>query len=194
MYIPSYDFGLFDIDAFSELQAQEFGAMTRFSANTPVSYVDFSLNQLYGLLDRSNPFPYISRQPTEQIIPRELQDFFRFQQGGDVSVYPSGTLPPELQRQGSPVATGNKKMCDPNDKSFWGYTKRLLGVCCTQGITPDGKNCTLHSDDSSVGTTTPSGDRIGDQTKSRFDDLPEGAGTLLIGVIVVVLLILFVRK
>jgi hypothetical protein len=192
MYIPSYDFGIFDIDAFSELQANEYGAMTRFSGNTPVSYVDFSLNQLYGLLNPSNPYPYISRQPTQTIIPRELQDFFA--QKDKVIVYPSGTVPPELQRQGPPVAQGNKVMCDPNDTSWSGYTKRLLGICCTQGISPDGKSCTLHSDDSSVGTTTPSGERIGDVTAAWFGSLPQGAGVFLIGIAVVILLILFVRK
>jgi hypothetical protein len=47
MYIPSYDFRIFDIPFFSPLQAQEFGADTTFSASTPISYIDYSFNQLF---------------------------------------------------------------------------------------------------------------------------------------------------
>lgn len=47
MYIPSYDFRIFDIPFFSPLQAQEFGADTTFSASTPLSYIDNSFNQLF---------------------------------------------------------------------------------------------------------------------------------------------------
>lgn len=194
MYIPSNDFSLFDIPYFSELQANEYGIATRFNANTPASFVDFSLNQLYNLTDPNNRNPYISRRPVStSIIPDELQDFFRLMQSRDnITVYPSGTTPPELQRKGPPVQAGAKRMCDPNDKSWAEWTRRLLGICCTQGITPDGTQCTLHSDDSSVGTINPSGDRV-DPTK-WFEGLPQGAGVFLIGIVIVILLILFVRK
>lgn len=47
MYIPSYDFRIFDIPFFSPLQAQEFGADTTFSASTPLSYIDNSFQQLF---------------------------------------------------------------------------------------------------------------------------------------------------
>src|SRR5215510_11130766 len=47
MLVPSYDFRIFDIPFFSPLQAQEFGADTTFSASTPLSYVDYSFNQLF---------------------------------------------------------------------------------------------------------------------------------------------------
>ncbi len=47
MYIPSYDFRIFDIPYFSPLQAQEFGADTTFSASTPLGYIDNSFNQLF---------------------------------------------------------------------------------------------------------------------------------------------------
>lgn len=191
MYIPSYDFGLFDIDAFSELQANEYGAMTRFSANTPTSYVDFSLNQLYNLLNPSNPNPYISRMPqTTSIIPQELQQFFQQRQGDAITVYPSGVTPPELQHQGAPVTQATKRVCTEAD-GFW---KRLLGICCIQAVTPDGKDCALHSDDSSVGTVTPSGGRVDLTSALGFQSLPQGAGVFLIGILILVLLILFVRK
>lgn len=198
MYIPNFDFGLFEIPYFSELQANEYGIATRFNANTPASYVDLSLNQLFNLMNPNNPQPYISRRPiAAEIFPRELQDFFmsgNFAQKDNITVYPAGTVPPELQRQGPPVQTGGKRMCNPNDTSWAEYTRRLLGICCTQGITPDGRECTLLSNDSSVGTTTPSGDRIGDATSKFFTGLPQGAGVFLIGIAIIVLLILFARR
>jgi hypothetical protein len=48
MYVPSYDFRIFDIPFFSPLQAQEFGADTTFSASTPINYIDYSFNQLFS--------------------------------------------------------------------------------------------------------------------------------------------------
>lgn len=187
MNIPSYDFGLFEIPYFSELQANEYGIATRFQANTPTSYVDFSLNQLYNLMNPANPNPYLARRPnTAQIIPDELQNFF--QQRDNITVYPSGTTPPELQRQGAPVSQGGKRVCTDSDP-FW---KRLLGICCIQAVTPDGKQCAQVNDDSSVGTVSPSGDRV--NAADLLKGLPQGSGVFLLGIIIIVLLILFVRK
>ena len=192
MLIPSYDFGLFDIREFSPLQAQEFGADTYFSANTPQSYVNFALNQLTGLTQPNNPMPYLSQsalRTAPSIIPQELQDFFQ-QKPDNITVYPNGTLPPDLQHQGKPVPQGGKYVCGPND-GFW---KRLLGICCIQAVSADGKDCVLHSDDSSVGTVNPSGGRVDLTSPLSLGALPQGAGVFLLGIIILVLLILFVRK
>jgi hypothetical protein len=62
MLTPSYDFNLFNLDQFSPLLANELGAGTSFSAADPTSYVDYSLNQLSGLLQPYNPLPYLSNQ------------------------------------------------------------------------------------------------------------------------------------
>lgn len=189
MYIPSYDFGLFDIREFSPLQAQEFGADTYFSANTPVSFVNYAINQLSGLIDPSNPAPYQNNSAiASPIIPYELQQFF--QQKDNITVYPSGITPPELQKKGAPVKQGAKYVCGPND----GFFKRLLGICCIQAVSADGKECVLHSDDNSVGTVNPSGDRVDLTSALGLSALPQGAGVFLIGIIILVLLILFVRK
>src|SRR5262245_39653048 len=59
---PSYDFRLFDIGWVSPLQANEFGAATSFRASDPTSFVDFSLNQLAGLLNPRAANPYPQRQ------------------------------------------------------------------------------------------------------------------------------------
>lgn len=52
MEFPSFDFELFRIPFFSPLQAQEFGSITSYQANTPVQYADFSLSQLFA---QTNP-------------------------------------------------------------------------------------------------------------------------------------------
>jgi hypothetical protein len=187
MYIPSYDFQLFDIPSFSELQANEFGVATHFSANTPVSFVDYSLNRLLGLTQPGNTAPYEQRQFPAVMYPYSMQDFFRgLQQRDNVTVYPSGTLPPELQ--GTPKQSTLPK-CGPEHPWYWRY----LGWCCPFIVTADNK-CMMVSDDSSVGTQTPSGERATDKIASAFGSLPQGAGIFLIGVLVVILLILFVRR
>lgn len=57
-YIPSFDFNLFSIPWISPLQAGEYGAETTFRANTPLSYVDYSLSQLQGILNPMQSYPY----------------------------------------------------------------------------------------------------------------------------------------
>lgn len=191
MLIPSYDFGLFDIREFSPLQAQEFGADTYFSANTPISYVNYAINQLTGLTQPDNPLPYISQgalRTASPIIPEELQYFF--QQRDNITVYPSGTTPPELQHKGAPVKEGTKRMCTDAD-AMW---KKIFGVCCMPPTQAVGDKCVLHSDDSSVGTVTPSGERVDLTSALGLSALPQGAGVFLIGIIILVLLVLFVRK
>jgi|SRR5215813_1496785 len=184
MLIPSYDFGLFDIREFSPLQAQEFGADTYFSANTPLNYVDFALNQFSGLTQPLNPTPYIanSSDVVPTFIPQELQRFF--QNKDSITVYPSGTTPPELQKQGGAVKS--KQIPCEGKPWWWSY----LGWCCPFEI--KGDECVLHSDDSSVGY----GGGVSDAIAKTFPigQLPQGAGVFLVGVIILVLLILFVRK
>lgn len=63
---PSYDFGLFGLDSFSPLTANEYGAATSFSANDPTSFVNYSLNQLSSLL---NPLITPLSLATSQIVP-----------------------------------------------------------------------------------------------------------------------------
>src|SRR5262245_33143086 len=76
MYIPSYDFRIFDLPLYSPLQAQEFGAATSFSANTPTSYIDYSINQLASLSNPSSPFPYIQRQFPYPVDNFDLENYF----------------------------------------------------------------------------------------------------------------------
>lgn len=190
MLIPSYDFQLFEIPYFSPLQLQEFGIDPYFSAGTPTRYVDYVLNQIAGLTQPSNGRPYAARNGNGPIIPYELQEFFT-QRRDNITVYPSGTTPPELQHKGAPVPQQTAdRMCTDSDP-LW---KKIFGICCSAPQQIINGRCTLVSDDSSVGTTTPTGERIGDATKAFFGNLPQGAGVFLVGVVIVILLLLFVRR
>ena len=180
MYIPSYDFDLFDLPQFSPLQAQEFGAETSFRANTPLSFVDWSLNQFAGLMNPQASFPYLQRQFPSPITESFGQPFF---QGGQTRA----EIEAEVARTKQVFDEARAKAASP--------------VQCPDGYSPVsvfgifsycGKD--MKSGDSSVGTTTPSGNRIGDATKDFFANLPQGAGIFLIAVAVIILLLLFARK
>jgi hypothetical protein len=106
MLTPSYDFNLFGLDNFSPLTAGEFGAGTSFSANDPVSFVNYSLNQLASSLQPYNPLPYLSAQVSPNlyggsglIIPQSPLDFF---QGGT----PSRSV--MIQRPTTPTTGGGQ--------------------------------------------------------------------------------------
>jgi hypothetical protein len=189
MYIPSYDFDLFDLPQFSPLQAQEFGAETSFRANTPLSFVDWSLNQFAGLMNPRAAYPYVQSQFPSEIDMRFGQPFF---QGAEDVRERLRRVRDEANRV-LVEAGGNTQSSIPAP------TTKSSG--CPTGYSPVsvfglfsycGKD--LKSDDSSVGTTNPSGDRIGDATKDFFANLPPGAGIFLIAVVVIILLLLFVRK
>lgn len=181
MYIPSYDFDLFDLPQFSPLQAQEFGAETSFRANTPLSFVDWSLNQFAGLMNPRASFPYLQSQFPSDIDTRFGIPFF---QGGQTRA----EVEAEVARTKQVFDEARAKAKSP--------------VQCPEGYSPVsvfglfsycGKD--MKSGDSSVGITTPSGNRIGDATLGTFfKDLPQGAGIFLIAVVVIILLLLFARK
>lgn len=188
MYIPSYDFDLFDLPQFSPLQAQEFGAETSFRANTPLSFVDWSLNQFAGLMNPQASFPYLQTQFPSTINQSFGEPFF---QGAEDVRERLRRVRDEANRALG-EAGGNTQASAPVPKSSEcpkGYSPvsvfGLFSYC--------GKD--MKSGDSSVGTINPSGDRIGAATLGTFfKDLPQGAGVFLIAVVVIILLLLFVRK
>jgi hypothetical protein len=181
MYIPSYDFDIFDVPQFSPLQAQEFGAETSFRANTPLSFVDWSLNQFAGLMNPRASYPYVQSQ-----FPSDIDTTF------GVPFFQGGQSRAEIEAE---VARTKKIFDDARAKA-------ANPVQCPEGYSPVsvfglfsycGKD--LKSGDSSVGTINPSGDRPGDVTaKSLLKGLPQGAGVFLIAVVVIILLFLFVKR
>lgn len=190
MYIPSYDFEIFDLPQFSPLQAQEFGAETSFRANTPLSFVDWSLNQFAGLMNPRASFPYIQSQ-----FPSGIDTFF-----GDTYFQGAEDIRARTRRVRDEANRILREMGETTQTTIKQPTPKSTG--CPPGYSPVnvfglfsycGKD--LKSDDSSVGTINPSGDRPGEVTaKSFFKDLPQGAGIFLIAVVVIILILLFVRK
>ena len=185
MYIPSYDFNLFKIPNFSSLGAQEFNAMTEFSANTPLSYVDYSLNQLAGLTQPNNAYPYPQNQFPAQIIPYDLQPYFqdtpsaaadRLRKLRDQANVILGETP-----QDKVSVPQSKSDCPPGFKRVTPLGITWLSYC--------GKE--LHSDDR--GAVKESDVGLGSFEKF-MNALPQGSGIFLIALVVIILLFLFVRK
>ena len=189
MYIPSYDFQIFDLPQFSPLQAQEFGAETSFSANTPLSFVDWSLNQFAGLMNPNAAYPYSQNQFPSAIDTNFGETYF---QGAEDVRERLRRVRDEANRVlGEAGGNTQSSTTLPAPKSNGcpsGYSPvNVLGL-----FSYCGKD--LHSDDSSVGTINPSGDRADKDLPALFKDLPQGAGIFLIAVVVIILLLLFVRK
>jgi hypothetical protein len=67
--IPNFDFNLFSTSAFSPLTAEEYGAGTSFSANTPAPWTDFSLGQLVGLTNPGTTYNPIFTQIPGYNVP-----------------------------------------------------------------------------------------------------------------------------
>ena len=183
-YIPSYDFTLFDVRPFSPLQAQEFGASTSFNASDPASFVDFALNQFYALTQPRNARPFPQSQFPTEIGSFDPVDFFQDSTGRDyrLQVELEKTKRRAEMEAAKDALNAQAKQCPAGYKpvSVFG----LFSYCGKEMV----------SDDSSVGTTTPTGERIGDATKKWLAALPAGSGIFLIAVVIIILLLLFARK
>ena len=199
-YLPSFDFDLFDLPSFSPLQANEFGVETSFRANTPSGFADFSLDRLLSILRTPNPTPFPIRLFTGDFELENMLPFFRsFQSGtGDlpgsktptnqIIVYPSGSLPPELQgKQQSPVQESGKRGCNIFDM--------ISGKCQPAILSPTGSARVPSSDEPMVSDGkgvlgTDSSKSIG----AFFSSLPAGSGIFLLAIVALIFLFLFVRK
>jgi hypothetical protein len=180
MYIPSYDFRIFDLPMFSPLQAQEFGADTMFSANTPTSFIDNSINQLSGLLDPRAAFPYIQRQ-----FPSVVDRF-----GFDTYFQGIGQTRAEIEAE----VERTKKLYDE------AVTKAKTTPQCPSGYSPVsvfgifsycGKD--LKSIDDAGIAKSKAGETL-KPIETLFNNLPKGSGVFLIAVVIIILLLLFVKK
>jgi hypothetical protein len=184
---PSYDFRLFDIGWMSPLQANEFGAATSFRASDPTSFVDFSLNQLAGLLNPRAAYPYPQRQ-----LPGPIEEvpFLSYFQGE------SAEATRERLRRVREEADRLYREAGGEPGVNIGDVFRGRTVRSGQGTGPIVGDKVLKSDGdtSGVGVTTPTGGRIGDATKAWFASLPAGAGVFLVGVAALIFILLFARK
>jgi hypothetical protein len=204
-YQPSFDFSLFSIPHFSPLQANEFGAMTSFSANTPTPYVDYSLNQLLGILQTPNNIPFTSN-PFPGANP--FGNFFQSQgnqgyydptQGkvvrgqapqNTIIVYPSGQLPPELgqNKPAQPTVDSGKRGCNIFDL-ITGRCSPAINTGSAEGTGPI------------VGSKPQQNDQEGNLATNQsktigqwLNALPSGSGTFVIAIVAIIFLLLFVRR
>lgn len=184
---PSYDFRLFDVGWMSPLQANEFGAATSFRASDPTSFVDFSLNQLAGLLNPSAAYPYPQRQ-----LPAPIEEvpFLRFFQGE------SAEATRERLRRVREEADRLLREAGGNPGVNIGDVFRGRTVRSGEGTGPivgdkvlknDGKDAPLGDD------PTGSGKKMG-ALADWWKALPQGAGVFLIGVAALIFILLFARK
>jgi hypothetical protein len=154
------------------------------------------LNQFLGLTQSDNAFPYTQQQFPTQIFPFDPYSFFA---GNEQTTQ---DYRDRIERLKKLVKDANEEIAqaEGSNTSTFPQPKKETKSGCPSGYEPVsvfglfsycGKK--LHSDDSSVGTVTPSGERI-PTLSGIFQDLPQGSGIFLIGIVVIILLFLFVRR
>ena len=172
---PSYDFRLFDVGWVSPLQANEFGAATSFRASDPTSFVDFSLNQLAGLLNPRAANPYPQRQLPAPIEEVPFLSYFQSQQGRQVGI---DEFRAEAQRRGCTafdLITGNCKPAIIEGEAM-----------------PKDQEITKHDGGDTL--ATEGSKKVGATLTEWWKALPAGAGVFLIGVAALIFILLFARK
>ncbi|HEY7160207.1 MAG TPA: hypothetical protein VH815_03065 [Acidobacteriota bacterium] len=183
MYIPSYDFRIFDLPMFSPLQAQEFGAATSFSANTPTSYIDNSLNQFAALLNPRNLNPYPQNQFPVDFGRFDFENFFQSQDA--ITIRDRATKVRDQAQSVIDEINGKRSSPSTDDckqgRNIFGGCGPILG---SKKVISDG-----------TGTMGDKEAPAGMQTFETFlNALPQGAGIFLIAIVVIVLLFLFVKR
>lgn len=190
---PSYDFRLFDVGFMSPLQANEFGAQTMFRASDPTSFVDNSLNQLAQILNPRAARPFPQRQLPSPIEDIAFTPFFQGAEDVRARLRRARDEADRLLREAGggdsqtfPRGGTQEKKCGTTKCIWW---ERWLGK-------KDGECChdVLVSDDSSVGATSPSGERAGDKALAWLEALPKGSGVFLIAVAALIFIFLFARR
>ena len=183
MYIPSYDFRIFDLPLFSPLQAQEFDAATSFNANTPTSYVDYSLNQFSGLLNPMADNPYSQRQFPTPIGRFDFENFFQSQDATairDRAIKVRDQAQAVIDEVNGTATTTSSGDCKQG-RNIFGGCGPILG---SKKVISDG-----------TGTMGDKQAPPGMQTlETVMNALPAGSGIFLIAVIIIILLLLFVKR
>jgi hypothetical protein len=181
MYIPSYDFRIFDLPMFSPLQAQEFGASTSFSANTPTSYIDNSLNQFAALLNPRNLNPYPQNQFPTQFGIFDPENFFQSTGGQTRAQIEAEVAKTKAAYEKAKADVTAPKTCPEGYKPV-----SVFGIFsyCGKG---------LHSDDTKGVQKSEAGAAL-KPLETLLNGLPPGAGIFLIAIVVIILLFLFVKR
>jgi hypothetical protein len=198
-YIPSFDFELFDLPNFSPLQANEFGAFTSFSANTPTGFTDYSLDRLLGMLRTPNPIPFQSRPFTNDFELENMLAFFQSQSDRTSVTDLRDRLRrvrDEAQKKLEEIGDESKPFPTTTqpEKRGCNLADILLGRCTPAILSSTGSATAeppkpMQSDGKGV-LGTEGSKSIG----KWIEALPQGTGIFLIGLVALVFLFLFARR
>ena len=155
-----------------------------FSASTPTRFIDYSINQLSGLLNPNSPFPYVQRQFPSVIDSFEVSTFFQGASDTRAKLQQIRDEADRMLQQAGGSSANQSGGCTEG--------RNILGGCGP--ILGSKKVMKSDGDTSGVGTTTPTGGKIGEATLLWFKSLPKGAATFIIAVVVIILLLLFVKR
>jgi hypothetical protein len=202
-YIPSFDFEIFDLPNFSPLQANEFGAFTSFSANTPTGFMDYSVDRLLGVLQTPNESPFPVRSFSSD---NELENILRFFQSGTGDL-PIPVRPQQTRAEIEAEVERNRQIYQQAKGDYDRVLQQrtgcnlidLITLRCTPAIlSPTGsampkQDKPMVSDGKGV-LGDDASKKVGNSITSFFQALPEGSGIFLLGIVALVFLFLFVRK
>lgn len=175
MYIPSFDFRIFDLPLFSPLQAGEFGAATSFSANTPTSFIDYSINQLSGLRNQIGNLPS---------VVDTFSDATYFQSEDAVTVRDRAIRVRDQAQKVIDELGGDKSGDCKQGRNIFGGCGPILG---SKPVVSDGQEA--------IGDKkAPPGMDTLESGLNALKGLPQGAGIFLVAVAVIILLLLFVKR
>jgi hypothetical protein len=213
---PSYDFSLFDLPSFNPLTAEEFGASTSFSAADPTQWVDNSLNTLSSYLQPFNPLPYLSNQfpyiTPDLITPQAPQTFFQTPMGtpsrsvllgGQTG---SGTtvnvnVPGSMAQAQAAVDKAKTEA-----QAALQYAQGACARCQAFNAQTSGQKADCTAACAGIGSASIDNQASGNNPVNFLDsiglkslsdwlsNLPPNTGLLLLGVAVIILILLFVRR
>jgi hypothetical protein len=181
---PSYDFRLFDIGWVSPLQANEFGAATSFRASDPTSFVDYSLNQLAGLLDPRAAYSYAQRQLPAPIEDVPVIPFFQ----GRGRAQTRAEIEAEVARRQAEFERAKAEAKAPRQCPPGYRPVSVFGLFsyCGKELKSDGEG-TMGDDPARSGAKMAA-------LAEWWNTLPQGAGVFLIGLAALIFIFLFIAR
>lgn len=181
MYIPSYDFRIFDLPMFSPLQAQEFGASTSFSANTPTNFIDYSLNQFAGLTNPQAAFPYIQNQFPSVVDKFNFDNYFQ-----SFQTQTRAEIEAEVEKRRAEFEKAKQAATAPRTCPEGYSPVSVFGIFsyCGKKLVSDGQG-TMGDKEAPPGMQS---------VETFLKAMPPGTGIFLIAIVAIILLILFVKR
>lgn len=170
---------------FSALQAQEFGADTTFSASTPISYIDYSLNQLAGLTNARASYPYIQNQFPYPVDTFDFQNYFSGFETQSRSDIENEVAKRKAEFEAAQQAAKTPQSCPDGyaPVTFLGYF-----LYCGKKLISDQQGGPM------AGQPAPPGMGTLETGMNSLKGLPQGAGIFLVALAIIILLLLLVKR